>query len=314
MRIVVTGGAGFIGSSLVQELLENVTNLEQILVIDNLSYAGSLANLQDLIGNSKLRIEIADISDRQKMSELIKDMNCVFHLAAESHVDRSIKNADPFWQTNVLGTVSLLEVVKENPEIKFLHVSTDEVYGSTKYGSFQETSNLNPSSPYSASKAASDLACISYTHTFDLDTIITRCTNNFGKSQFPEKLIPVLVGQAVRNEPLTLYGDGTNVREWIPVGIHVKYLTSLMFSGMTQQIFNIGSGYEKTNFEMANKIIELTNSNSEIHFVLDRPGHDLRYAVSTKKIDAHIPKIEYNVDKMLDECILEIAKQQLINL
>lgn len=307
MKVVVTGGAGFIGSNLVNELLLSGLNITELHVIDKLSYAGSLANLGTNLDLPNVYFHKQDICDQSVMTTLLEDVDYIFNLAAESHVDRSITDAAAFWNSNVLGTVSLLESIKNRPRVKFLHVSTDEVYGSTPEGKFMETDPLKPSSPYSASKAASDLACIAYSHTYGVNYLITRCTNNFGPNQYPEKLIPVLIQQAVHGKPLTLYGDGRNIREWIPVKIHAKYLIKLMFSGVSGEVINIGSGVEKSNLQIAELILSTTNSSSQVCFIEDRLGHDYRYSVSAKKLNSLISKIDYDFDLELSNCVKEIA-------
>ena len=309
MKVVVTGGAGFIGSNLVSELLLSDLNIKELHVIDKLSYAGSLANLGTNLDLPNVFFHKEDICDQSVMSDLLKDVDYIFNLAAESHVDRSITDAAAFWNSNVLGTVSLLESIKNRPGVRFLHVSTDEVYGSTSDGKFMETDPIKPSSPYSASKAASDLACMAYSHTYGVDYLITRCTNNFGPNQYPEKLIPVLIQQAVHGKPLTLYGDGRHIREWIPVKIHAKYLIKLMFSGLSGEVINIGSGVEKSNLQIAELILSTTNSSSQISFIEDRLGHDYRYSVSTDKLNSFISKVDYNFDLELSNCVREIASK-----
>ena len=311
MKVVVTGGAGFIGSSLVSELLLSDLNIDELHVIDKLSYAGSLENLGSNLLLPNVYFHKVDICDQSMMSNLLENVDYIFHLAAESHVDRSITDAAAFWNANVLGTVSLLESIRNKPRVKFLHVSTDEVYGSTPQGKFVETDPLKPSSPYSASKAASDLACMAYSHTYGVNYLITRCTNNFGPNQYPEKLIPVLIQQAVQGKPLTLYGDGQNIREWIPVRIHVKYLIKLMFSELSGEVINIGSGVEKSNLQIAELIISTTNSSSEIALIEDRLGHDFRYSVSTEKLDSLISKIDYDFDFEINECVKDIASKTI---
>jgi dTDP-glucose 4,6-dehydratase len=306
MRIAVTGGAGFIGSTLIKELIHSELDITSLKIIDNLTYAGSLDNLGSILELPNVHFHNQTICDKSAISEILNDVEYVFHLAAESHVDRSIKDASPFWNTNVLGTVALLDSIKHRTDVKFLHVSTDEVYGSTALADFVETDPLNPSSPYSASKAASDLACLAYGNTYNINYLITRCTNNFGPNQYPEKLLPVLVKQAVNGEPLTLYGNGANIREWIPVKAHAQYLIQLMFSDLNREIFNIGSGIEKSNLEIAEMVLSVTHSESKINFVEDRLGHDYRYAVSTKKLNSKLPQIKTDFELEMNSCIKEL--------
>ncbi len=307
MRIAVTGGAGFIGSTLIKELMQSDLNISSLQIIDNLTYAGSLDNLGSILDLPNVSFHNHTICDKSALAEILKDVQYIFHLAAESHVDRSIKDASPFWNTNVLGTVALLESIKHRSDVKFLHVSTDEVYGSTALAHFVEADPLNPSSPYSASKAASDLACLAYGHTYNINYLITRCTNNFGPNQYPEKLLPVLVKQAMRGEPLTLYGSGGNIREWIPVKVHAQYLTWLMFSESNRDIYNIGSGIEKSNLEIAELVLSATQSDSKINFIEDRLGHDFRYAVSTEKLNSVLPLIQYDFHFEITKCIKELT-------
>ena len=307
MRIAVTGGAGFIGSTLIKELMQSDLKISSLQIIDNLTYAGSLDNLDSILNRPNVYFHNQTICDKSAAAEILKDVQYIFHLAAESHVDRSIKDASPFWNTNVLGTVALLDSIKHRDDVKFLHVSTDEVYGSTALARFVEADPLNPSSPYSASKAASDLACLAYGNTYNINYLITRCTNNFGPNQYPEKLLPVLVKQAMRGEPLTLYGNGGNIREWIPVEVHAQYLMRLMFSESNRDIYNIGSGFEKSNLEIAELVLSATQSDSKINFIEDRLGHDFRYAVSTEKLNSTFPRIEYDFELEITSCIEELA-------
>ena len=307
MRIAVTGGAGFIGSTLIKELIQSDLSISSLQIIDNLTYAGSLDNLGSILELPNVYFHNQTICNKSAVAEILEDVQYIFHLAAESHVDRSIKDASPFWNTNVLGTVALLDSMKHRDDVKFLHVSTDEVYGSTALGQFAEADPLNPSSPYSASKAASDLACLAYGNTYDINYLITRCTNNFGPNQYPEKLLTVLVKQAMRGEPLTLYGNGGNIREWIPVKVHAQYLMWLMFSESNREIYNIGSGIEKSNLEIAEIVLSATQSDSKINFVEDRLGHDFRYAVSTQKLNSMLPRIEYDFEIEITNCIKELA-------
>jgi dTDP-glucose 4,6-dehydratase len=309
MKVIVTGGAGFIGSTLVGELLSSNLSITELLIIDNLSYAGSTRNLDEHLSHPMVNFQISDICDRSKMNQLLSGASHVFNLAAESHVDRSINDSAPFWRTNLIGTVSLLEAVRENSNLRFLHVSTDEVYGSIDQGSFSESDRLNPSSPYSASKAASDLACLSYSTTYGINTLVTRSANNFGPHQFPEKLIPVLVNQALRDEPLTLYGTGQNKREWISSQMHSKYLIKLMFESKANGVVNIGTGHELSNLEMAQLIISTLDSKSEIKFIEDRLGHDWRYSVNTDKLATLVSKIDSDVHQDLQNCIIKTASQ-----
>lgn len=287
MKVIVTGGAGFIGSQYVkQRLMLDFEELDELVVIDDLTYAGTLENLQELDGNPKFTFVKGNICD-QSMVENLFDGACeVIHFAAESHVDRSIKSSSEFVTTNVGGTNSLLNALRKYPNIKFLHVSTDEVYGSIGSGSWTENSPLMPNSPYSASKAASDLLALSYFKTYGLDIRVSRCCNNYGPNQFPEKIIPLFITNLLQGKKVPLFGTGLNYREWIFVEDHCSALNLILKDGQPGEVYNIGTGYEMSNLELTKKILESFNKSiDEIEYVADRLGHDIRYSINSNKIE-----------------------------
>ena len=293
MNVLVTGGAGFIGSNLIHFLLEQHPEW-QITVLDSLTYAGNLENLAGPLQESKIGFVKGDIADGELVRELFdrQRFQVVFHLAAESHVDRSIYSANEFVRTNVQGTQTLLNAAMTVKRLRFVHVSTDEVYGSLgPQGSFLESSPLNPTSPYAASKAASDLMVLACYKTHGLDAVITRCTNNYGPYQFPEKFIPLFVTNALEGKKLPLYGDGLNVRSWIFVRDHCEALMLAAKKGAAGQIYNIGGGTdgEIPNIQVAKTILAILNKpESLIEKVADRPAHDRRYAVNSDKARAEL--------------------------
>ncbi|MBL04283.1 MAG: dTDP-glucose 4,6-dehydratase [Planctomycetes bacterium] len=289
--ILVTGGAGFIGSDLVRRILAEEPDTS-VLTYDLLTYAGNLDNLKSCIRDSRHRFAKGDICDRERVGELLSsgEVSHIINLAAESHVDRSILGPKGFAETNVLGTVALLEAACEAGIERFVQVSTDEVYGSLgSEGSFSEESPLAPSSPYSASKAAADHFVEAFGRTFGMDVIITRCSNNYGPFQFPEKLIPLMIRNAMNDEPLPIYGDGLQVRDWIHVGDHSRALLSVLKNGESGGIYNIGGGNERTNLDVVKSVLRvLGKPESLIRHIEDRPGHDRRYSMDASKIRAEL--------------------------
>ena len=285
MKLLVTGGAGFIGSNFIHYALKAHSDWE-ITNLDKLTYAGNLENLKGVQDRPGYHFVKGDIADRKLVDKLLSEgFDVIVNFAAESHVDRSILDASPFIETNVKGTQVLLEGAKEHQIQRFIQVSTDEVYGSTDSGYFTEQSPLSPSSPYSASKTAADLLCLAYFKTHGLPVIVTRCTNNFGPYQFPEKLIPLAVTNALEDKPIPIYGDGLNVRDWIFVDDHCRALDAVIQKGQPGQIYNIGGGNEKTNLELIHRLLELLDKpRSLMQFVTDRPAHDRRYALDCAKI------------------------------
>ncbi|WP_375746551.1 dTDP-glucose 4,6-dehydratase [Corallococcus interemptor] len=287
MNVLVTGGCGFIGSNLVKYLRRERPDWK-IINLDKLTYAGNLETLADLEGDPKHVFVRGDIGNRELVEHLLVQhgVDAVMHLAAESHVDRSILGPEVFINTNVLGTQQLLEACRARGVKRFLMVSTDEVYGSLgPTGAFTETSPLQPSSPYSASKTSSDLIALAYHHTFKMDVVVTRCSNNYGRYQFPEKLIPLMVVNALHDKPLPVYGDGANVRDWLHVEDHCQGLLVALEKGRAGEVYNIGGGSERRNIEIVKGILGLLNKpESLIQYVADRPGHDRRYAIDPTKI------------------------------
>lgn len=290
MRLLVTGGAGFIGSNFIRYVL-SVHPDYRIINLDRLTYAGNLENLKDIENSRNYTFIKGDIADR-KLLDSIK-FDAILNFAAESHVDRSILNAHPFLQTNIIGTHNLLEIAKQRGCI-FLHISTDEVYGSIKKGFFKEDSPLLPNSPYAASKASADMLVRAYIETYKIKAIIARCSNNYGPYQFPEKLFPLVILNAVNKKPIPVYGDGMNVRDWIYVIDHCKAVDTILHNGTSGEIYNIGARNERTNLEvirlLLKKIAEELNLNKDdlmglITFVKDRPGHDIRYAIDPSKTE-----------------------------
>jgi len=290
MKILVTGGAGFIGSNFVRHMVEAHPDY-RIVNLDLLTYAGNLENLAGLEERENYRFVRGDIADLGLLEELFADgLEGVVNFAAESHVDRSIEDPAHFLHTNVLGTQALLEVAHRFGIKRFLQISTDEVYGSLEgQGRFNEESPLAPNSPYSASKAASDLLCRAYWKTYDLPVFVTRCSNNYGPYQFPEKLIPLFITNAVADETLPVYGDGLYVRDWIYVRDHCSALDRVLHDGKAGEIYNIGADEERTNLEITRTILEsLDKDASLIRHVKDRPGHDRRYAIDSSKIQREL--------------------------
>jgi len=281
MRFLITGGAGFIGSNFVRLVVDSYPD-DEIIVLDKLTYAGRLENLADV--KERITFIKGDICNREDVKKA-GDCEVIFNFAAETHVDRSIENADEFVRTDVLGTNTLLNYAQRYDIDAFIQISTDEVYGSTATGSFLETDSLNPSSPYSASKSAADLLVKAYHNTYELPVMITRSSNNFGPYQYPEKLIPVLILQAIHDSPLPLYGNGTNVRDWIYVGDNCEAIRTIYENGEYGEIYNIGGGCEKQNIEIARDILAILGKpESLIQYVTDRPGHDFRYSVNCDKL------------------------------
>lgn len=285
MKVLVTGGAGFIGSNFIRYVLHNNKKIE-VLNLDALKYGSNPKNLKDLEENDRYSFIKGDISDYADISESIKDADVVVNFAAETHVDRSISSPDAFLQNNVIGVFALLEALRKiNPSARLVHISTDEVYGDILKGSFGEGDALRPSSPYSASKSAADVFVLGYARTYGLNASITRCTNNYGPYQFPEKLVPKAIIRASLGLKIPIYGSGRNVRDWIHVEDHCRAIEGVMNSGKPGEIYNVSSGAERTNLEVVRTIIEaLDKDESAIEFVEDRPGHDLRYSLDSSKL------------------------------
>ena len=291
MNVLVTGGCGFIGSNLVK-YLRRFRPTWRVINLDKLTYAGNLGNLADHEDDPGHVFARMDITDRDAIHRLMgsQSIDAVFHLAAESHVDRSILGPEVFVHTNVLGTQMLLEACQQKGVKRFVMVSTDEVYGSLgPTGRFTEASPLAPSSPYSASKASADLIALAYHRTFGTDVVVTRCSNNYGAYQFPEKLIPLMIVNALHDEPLPVYGDGGNVRDWLNVADHCQALVLALEKGRAGEVYNIGGGAEMRNIDIVKRVLGLLNKSEKlIRFVKDRPGHDRRYAIDASKAKAEL--------------------------
>jgi dTDP-glucose 4,6-dehydratase len=287
MRVLVTGGAGFIGSNFVEmALTDQFPNISSVIVLDKLTYAGKLSNLAKVSSHSKFEFTLGDICDVELVNDLAGRVDAIINFAAESHVDRSIEDSSEFIRTNVLGTQVLLDAAKKHKVKKFVQVSTDEVYGSILEGSWDEDQPLLPNSPYSASKAAADLLVRAYFVTHGLNVNITRCSNNFGPRQDPEKLIPNFIFKITQGLKLPVYGDGLNVRDWLYVEDHCKGIYLALTKGISGEIYNIGGGTELTNIELTKKLLALMGKDdSYIDFVEDRLGHDRRYSVNCSKIE-----------------------------
>ena len=285
MKVLVTGGLGFIGSNFIRYLLDNYLDVK-VINVDNLSYGSNIANLKDLEDDHRYKFVKGDIRDFTLISKLVKDVNAIINMAASTHVDRSISNPRSFLESNTIGTFNILEAIRlYNPSARLVQVSTDEVYSDILEGSYKEEDRLKPSSPYSASKASADMFCLAYHRTYNLDVIISRCTNNFGPFQFPEKLIPKTIIRASMNMKIPVYGSGKNVRDWIYVLDHCRALDIIMNKGKPGEIYNVSSGNEIENVQLVKKILDIMGKDySLIEFVEDRPGHDIRYSLDSSKI------------------------------
>jgi len=307
VKLLVTGGAGFIGSNFIRYILSRYPNYK-IINLDKLTYAGNLDNLSDSEKNKNYTFIKSDITDQKLVENILREKpDAILNFAAETHVDRSIYNPEDFVKTNIVGTGVLMDAAIKYETPKFIQISTDEVYGSLgKKGTFTEESNLAPNSPYSASKAAADLLCRSYFKTFDFPVIITRSCNNFGPYQFPEKLLPLFISNALSDNELPLYGDGLNIRDWIYVLDNCRAVDIVLHKGKKGEIYNISSNNEMTNLEMTKLILKkLKKPESLIKFVKDRPGHDRRYALDASKLRGDLgwkPKysFEEGINKTVD--------------
>ena len=287
--ILVTGGAGFIGSCFVRHMLNKHPDYK-IINLDALTYCGNIENLKDVENNPNYTFVHGNICDRNLVRDIIRDVDCVVNFAAESHVDNSIKHPEIFVETNVQGTLNLLQCSKESGVERFLQVSTDEVYGTLgSTGYFYETTPLAPNSPYSASKASADMLVRAYRETYGMPTLNTRCSNNYGPYQYPEKLIPFFISQLLKGEKVPVYGDGLNVRDWLYVYDHCEAIDVVLHQGKVGEIYNIGGHNEKTNLEITHLILDaMGKDESSIKYVEDRLGHDRRYAISNDKITSEL--------------------------
>ena len=322
-KILVTGGAGFIGSNFIQYILDHQKDLVLLVNLDALTYAGNLENLKAVEQDARYRFVKGDVRDKELVEQLFQkyDFDTVVHFAAESHVDRSITDPEVFLTTNILGTHTLLEAAKSawkcEPDnkhskdyregVRYLQVSTDEVYGALgKTGMFTETTPLAPNSPYSASKASADMLVRAYYQTFGLPVNITRCSNNYGPYQFPEKLIPLMIHNARHDKPLPVYGDGMQIRDWLHVKDHCAAIAAVLEAGRPGEIYNIGGNNEKANLEIVRLILkELDKSEELIQYVQDRPGHDRRYAIDNTKITTELGwRPAYTFEQGIHETIL----------
>jgi dTDP-glucose 4,6-dehydratase len=284
MKLLVTGGAGFIFSNFIRYMLQKYPEYE-IINLDKLTYCGRIENTLDFKKNRKYKFIKGDICDRKLVDRITKDVDVIVNGAAETHVDRSIIDAGTFVKTDVFGTYSLLEAARKNDVKKYIQVSTDEVYGSIKSGSFNEDDALNPSSPYSASKAGADMLVMAYRRTHNLPVMITRSSNNYGPYQFPEKLIPLFITNLLENKKVPLYGDGLNIRDWLFVIDNCIAIDTILHSGVSGEVYNVASGEERTNLEITKILLKLLGKSEErIKFVEDRKGHDFRYSMDSGKV------------------------------
>jgi len=306
MKLLVTGGAGFIGSNFILYLLEQDGDIE-IVNLDDLTYAGNLANLKAVEESPRYRFVKGDIADAALVGELMADgIDAVVNFAAESHVDRSIIDPDAFIRTNILGTHVLLDAARKNDISRFVQISTDEVYGSLgPTGYFTEETPLDPTSPYSASKTSADLLALACFKTFGLPVMVTRCSNNYGPYQFPEKLIPLFITNALEDKPLPLYGDGKNVRDWLHARDHAAAIEAVLKTGVPGEVYNIGGNNERTNLEITEAILSALDKPKDlIRFVTDRPGHDRRYAIDSSKIQRELGwEPSYTFDRAMEETV-----------
>lgn len=289
ISMLVTGGCGFIGSNFIHYILERESQV-RVINFDALTYAGNLANLADVADHPRYRFIHGDITDRPAMRAAVEGVHSIVHFAAESHVDRSIQDSGPFVRTNVLGTQVVLDAARAGGVQRFIQIGTDEVYGSLgPTGRFTEETPLAPNSPYSASKAAADMLVRSYVHTFGFPAVITRCSNNYGPYQFPEKLIPLFISNLLRDEPVPVYGDGQNIRDWIHVRDHCAGIHAVWQRGRGGEIYNIGGNCERSNLQLTHALLAaLGKPASLIRYVPDRPGHDRRYAIDSGKIEREL--------------------------
>lgn len=304
-KLLITGGAGFIGSNFVKYMLNKYPDYE-IINLDSLTYCGNLENLYDIESNPNYTFIKGDICDSELVEEITEDVDYIINFAAESHVDRSIENPEIFIKSNILGTQVLLDAAKKTNIKKYLQVSTDEVYGSLDDdGYFTENTPLSANSPYSASKAGADLMVRAYHNTFKLPVNITRCSNNYGPYQFPEKLIPLMISNALENKALPIYGDGKNIRDWLHVYDHCSAIDLVLHEGKIGEVYNIGGNNEKQNIEIVKLILKNLNKSEDlIEFVKDRPGHDQRYAIDSSKIQKELGwKPKYTFETGIRETI-----------
>jgi len=305
MKILTTGGLGFIGSNFCRYIMTKHSNYE-IVNIDKIGMGANPANLQDLENEKRYKFIKGDIRNSKLVNKIIKQVDAVVNMAAETHVDRSIADPKPFIQNNAIGTFTILEAVrKHNDKIKLVQVSTDEIYGEIQEGSFKENDAPKPSNPYSASKAAADMFVIAYHKTYGLDVAITRCTNNYGPYQIPEKLIPKTIIRALRNLSVPIYGSGENVRDWIYVQDHCKAIDFVLGKGESGEIYNISSGHELPNIGIVKKILDLLDKpDGLITFVEDRPEHDMRYSLDSSKIRSKLGwRPKFSFERALDATV-----------
>lgn len=289
MRILVTGGCGFIGSNFIRHILSRYPDYK-VINLDALTYAGNSANLRDIENDTRYSFVKGRIEDRGLVSSLIKDADYVVHFAAESHVDRSILDVSPFIKTNIVGTTVILDAIRDSSVKRYVHISTDEVYGSLgEDGRFTEETPLRPNSPYAASKASADLLVRAYYETYRIPAIIVRPSNNYGPYQFPEKFIPLMITNLIKDRPIPIYGEGRNVRDWLFVEDNCRAIDIILHNGRTGEAYNVGGNSEMRNIDLARAVLKIMDKKDEmITYVKDRPGHDYRYALDSSKVEGEL--------------------------
>ncbi len=297
MKLLVTGGAGFIGSQFIRHTLAEHPQ-DQVINLDKLTYAGNLKNCQDYSQHPNYRFVQGDIADAKLVDALASETDAIVNIAAESHVDNSINGPAVFLQTNVMGTQVLLEAAKKHRHKRYVQVSTDEVYGDRLEGLFTEADRLKPSNPYSASKAGAEMLCLAYHRTYGTPALISRCSNNYGPNQYPEKLIPLFIKKLLKGEKVPLYGDGSNIRDWLHVSDHCQAIDLILRQGRVGEIYNISANQEYSNLQIVQRMLrQLGLGEDRIEYVTDRPGHDLRYAVDASKIKNELgwaPQVDFD--------------------